>query len=912
MDVRILETRMPAIDNISEAAIHSFDERRRQVADIRERAQQLLAGGATGIQVCAAISESTDAFLAELIESNLTTLPTAHRQRLKAESAVVAIGGTGRGELAPYSDIDLVLLHTPRLAGEPFGSVAAQFIRDCWDSGLQLGHSVRTVNDALAMARQSPEFATALIEARLIWGSEGLFEQLIRKFRNRVVAPRWRSMLEACLAAREEEREQFGGTATKLEPDVKRSAGGLRDLHLIRWVGFIRHGVRDVDALRLEGLLEKRDAHNLLAAHEFLSKVRAELHFSAGRSSDVLTRDEQLRLASQMDVRSTNGLRGVERFMQTYFRHSTAVVDVARRFVALNVPRPLWRRFIDFLMTHRADGPLHVGPRGIDVPPRLRSEYCSRIENLLRLYQRGCLYSVLPDARMVEAIKQALSSLENAELSEGEARLFLSILANHGHLGATLRSMYETGLLDVILPAMRHARCLLQFNLYHSYTVDEHTLRAIEAVEQFDRGGGPLQSAYRAIKNKEMLHLALLLHDLGKGRDEDHSEVGRRLAEQTAAWLHLSEHQTELLVFLVHRHLLMAHLAFRRDTSDADILMNFAREVGSPETLQMLYVLTAADLQAVGPGIWTDWKAELLAEFYDRTMKILSGKPYRFLEEERIESVTKTVRRFFQSDRDPTTHADLDRWLETRIAAFPPHYLTGTAPERIAADLKVIETLQPGEIEIETSHDSDTGLQNYRLIAHERDVGCCFHRIAGALTAKRLQIVSAEIATTNDGYVLDSFHVVDDDHKGASPELRTTEVSTAIRAELTGIVSTVDMFRRTRWFTGVPGEQPTSDLPLRVVIDNDSSDRCTIIDVFAHDRPGLLYTIARIIRDENLSVMLAKISTHLDQIVDVFYVTDDKGHKLQDGERLSDIRQSLLNRLTEFESGGYTEFNPRR
>ncbi|MGH7199887.1 MAG: ACT domain-containing protein, partial [Planctomycetaceae bacterium] len=448
------------------------------------------------------------------------------------------------------------------------------------------------------------------------------------------------------------------------------------------------------------------------------------------------------------------------------------------------------------------------------------------------------------------------------------------------------------------------------FNQYHSYTVDEHTLRAVEAAERVERDDSPLGEAYRHIQHKELLHLALLLHDLGKGHEEDHSEVGRRIALAAAERLRLPGHQRDALVFLVHKHLLMTHLATRRDISDPDLLAQFSRQVGSADTLRMLYVLSAADLTAVGPGVFTGWKADLLAELFDSALLILSGSRGTFHQAKRLDAIRAHVRSLVSPLELERNGRHMMRWMQEHLDHFPPHYLSATNPDRIAADLLTIRNLTPGEIVVEGGQDAESGTVEYRILLHERTAPGCFHRMTGTLTAKRLQILSAQISTSRDGVVVDGFRVIDPDYSGPVPQERIDDIRGAIRSVLLGETRVETMFQRNRRFQSSRNAEPISELPTRVIIDNDSSDACTIIDIFAHDRPGLLYTVSRAIFELGLSVVLAKIATHFDQVLDVFYVTDADGRKLHDGDRLRTIRETLATTIEAFEREGRRRFAP--
>jgi len=893
-----MESRPQAADNPAEtpAARHA------RIEEIRGRARSLLDGGATGIQVAASICEATDQLLVEIFRASLAGLPPADVERIEKHAALVAVGGSGRGELAPYSDADVLFLHESP-ASRVFTACVPQAVRDYWDAGVQLGHSLRSLGESISMARQDPEVATALVEARLLWGSSDLFGRFQRAFRRRVVRGRMRAFVDGCIAARERERVQHGSTVHQLEPDIKRSPGGLRDLHLLRWLGAAHYETSDIDSLRLRGALSKEDARMLVAAHEFLMRVRIEMHFSAGRAQDVLLRDEQLRIANERGIEPTVGQLPVERFMQTYFRHSTAMANIVERFVARHQPRTLVSRAVKLVMSHRADGIFRVGQGTIDVVPRHRDWVCGDLERVLRLYHTAALYGVDLDPALVERIRQAQGTF-SGEVSPECAKLFLDILSRTGRVGASLRSLYGTGVLELVIPNMAHARGLLQFNQYHSYTVDEHTLRAVEAAERFDKDAGPVGSSYRALRSKSLLHLALLLHDLGKGFEIDHSDVGKLIADAVARRLFLSDEQRDTLAFLVHKHLMMAHLAFRRDFTQPETLMEFIRQVGSAERLRMLYVLTAADMSAVGPGVWTEWKSEVLTDLFDRALLLLSGKHYAFQEEQKLRRVKEDVVRTLCSDRAASREKFPQEWLEAQLGAFPPHYLTTASPERIALDMQLVRGSKPGDVVVEGVYAAETDTVDYRIVTHENVVPGCFHKAAGALTAKGLEILSAQISTSREGIVIDAFCVRDDDFVGAVPKSRIDEVSAAVRDALTGRVEVAQMFQRYRRLQPRRIAAPISSLPTRVVIDTHSSDDYTVIDVFAHDRPGLLYALARTIFELGLSVVLAKISTHLDQVVDVFYVADQAGGKIQDEARLGAIEAALMARLEEFERSG--------
>jgi [protein-PII] uridylyltransferase len=876
-----------------------------RVKSIRDEARAMLRGNATGIQVAARLAERIEQFLVELYRAACEPL-SPHERRLVAEDAAMTfVGGSGRGELCPYSDVDLLFLYRPA-AQEAFSRVVAQVIREGWDAGLRIGHAVRTVEETVQFARTEPQGATALVELRPLAGDAGLVERLRTQFRDRVIRRRLRGYFADCLAARAKEREQHGDSPSILEPDVKRSPGGLRDVHLLRWVAYGRFGTTDYDLLRLRNAIGRDDARHLLEAYEFLLKVRIELHFAAGRENDVLTREEQRRLTEERGIAGLPGVRPVERFMQTYLRHATTIAEITDRFVARHRPRSALGAAAETMLTRRAAGVFWLGPQTVAISPRFRESVAGSPERVLDLFRYVAKSGVDPTPETEDILRRHVPNWP-ADISPEAAAKFLTLLEFDRHLGKTLRAMYRTGVLEWLIPEMRHARCLIQFNQYHSFTVDEHTLRAVEAACRFAFAPGPIGQARKSIRQPAILNLALLLHDIGKGYERDHSDVGREIAGRVAARLRLQDADRERLEFLVHKHLVMVHLALRRDTTDPALALRFSHEVRSPETLRMLYVLSAADLAAVGPGVFTEWKADLLTDLYEQAMHILSGRSAR-ADASGLAELKKQAAQAFVHSAGSAHRSDLETWAAGQFDAFSHQYLVTTPIPQMVADLQALRALQPGDVLTSGHYDPATRTTEYRVIASADVSDGCFHKMAGVLSAKRLEILGAVIETTAEGTVVDRYRVLDPDHDGPIPNWRIAEVTTALRDALRTGLDIPQLIRKHQPYGAGSRPAPVSDLPLQVSTDTQTSDRCTILDVFAHDRPGLLYMLTRTLYELGLSVDVAKISTHLDQVVDVFYVTTDDGKKIEDEPALRLIRDTLLDHLTEFEAEGYARF----
>lgn len=851
---------------------------KQRLAEGRERLRQQHAAGSPGIQVCAALTALVDMAVLEIFNAALTELAPEEDHPLHTDVALVAHGGYGRRDVAPYSDVDLMILHT-RAAAHAVAPLAKRLLHDLFDVGLMLGQSVRTPHDACKLALKDATIFTALLESRHVAGSQPLFDRFAHRFR-RAAMHHWRRMIGAVERARAEERAQFGETVYLLEPNIKRSPGGLRDIQLLRWVGFARYGQAEPAALMMMDVLSREDQQLLRQASEFLLRLRNEMHFFAGKSHDVLERAEQVRLAEAFDYDGTDTLLPVEQFMREYFHHTSNVRNIVARFI--DGARP-WQRLLDLLaplVTHRMEGDFLVGPRRISATRRGQAKIRSDLAQILRLADLANRADKAIAPSTWKAVYEAAPKLPH-ELSAEAAERFLSLLSQPARLGPLLHNLHELGVLERILPDFSHARCLIQFNEYHKYTVDEHCIRAVERVAEFLTHPGLLGDVYRGIKEKRTLHLALLIHDLGKGYAEDHSEVGARIAARVAHRLRLPDREGETLRFLVHRHLMMSHLAFRRDTSDERVILKFAIDVGSPEVLRMLFVLTCADIAAVGPGTFNDWKAEVLSDLYQRTMQHLSGDSPSAASDRRRAALQEILQT-----------AEPQRWFAEQIRRLPSSLLHSGTPERLADDLRQLATLESGGIKTWCRYQPETRTVEYTVATHESITPGVFHKLTGGLSSQGLQILSADINTLSGGLILDRFIVHDADFAEEPPEGRLEQVKQRLVESLRADQAPV--FRRVwrRASRPVSGSVPAQ--PTQVRVDNSTSETYTILDIFALDRMGLLYTITRTLFELGLSVSLAKISTYLDQVVDVFYVTDQEGRKIRDERRLAEIRERLL------------------
>jgi len=866
------------------------------LAEQRRLIGQRVMGGASGAETLSVMTDLVDSLIVgryrEAAWHGGETLANAGLR----QCCVMALGGYGRRELAPHSDIDLMFLFRPG-ADDAAKSFIRAVLHPLWDCGFQVGHSVRTIADSIELAQADSTVKTSLMEARFLAGNSDLFQEFHHRYLRKVIVEKTDDFLNQKLEERRREYEKFGETVYLLEPNIKKSKGGLRDLHLLQWVGIARYQAPTIRELSDRGILSRTDSVALTDAREFLWRVRALLHVHAGTAQEILTFDEQVWLAQHFGYRDLPHLLAVEQFMQQYYQHTMGLHERCMRFVDRCRSVPLWRRLTRLLPAPRVDQYFVVYGGVVTVADEHRTRVLESPALLLRLFDLARERSLMIATPLLEDIHRygehvAADAYHLPEVS----RIFLRIMAGP-RAAPTLEAMHRAHLLEKLVPAMGTVRGLMQFNQYHKYTVDEHSLLAVGRAEALAHESNVLGDVYRGIKRKDILHLAVLMHDLGKGQEEvHHSNVGKRLAEDMAACLEFDEQETRTLSFLVHRHLLMAHTAFRRDPNDNKVVLPFAREVGTPAVLKKLLALTAADIAAVGPGVLTKWKESLLIALYERTMPEVSG------DREARETPERLIQLAEEVSRQPslTGQVGVDQaWVEAQLRQFPDRYIYGTAPARMAAHVAAVRRLHSGNVIVETDFHRDLGTCEYAVITHNELTPGIFSKIAGVMAGSGLQILDAQILTRTDGIVVDTFQVTDPDYQGEPPAERWRTVGDRIAAVLKGSEHVDELLRRgarLKLTRSIPNAQGATE----VQIDNETSDACTIIDVFADDRQGLLYVITSVMFQLGLSIHAARISTMLDQVCDVFYVTDQAGQKLQDHVRLEPVRTGIQQAIEEF------------
>ncbi len=874
-------------------------------AVLEERRQSLfqrLRHGATGLEVVSGFTDLVDEVLVWRYRNVVSQRGRDVSEGMQ-HCCLVAVGGYGRRELAPHSDIDVMMLY--RTGGEAVvKDLSMQVFNHLWDLGFQVGHSVRSIADCMVFAEEDLRIKTSLMESRFLVGSPSVFQEFQQRFVKRVMGKRVDEFISQKLDERQRDYEKFGETVFLLEPNIKKAKGGLRDLHLLQWVGMARYRATTLKHIANLGMLAYQEYMVLLEAREFLWKVRALLHVQAGRAQELLLFDEQVRLAEEFGYRDQPHILAVEQFMQQYYRLTTEIHNCAMRFVDRARAVSFWTRVSNYWPSPLIDGLFRVSDGRLSIPGAKLVQVLEDPEHVVTFFHIAQRRGLRIDARVIEAMYCHMQDVPDHTFATPDvSRRFLALLAGPGSVAETLTLMHQALVLEKLVPAFGRVRGLMQFNQYHKYTVDEHSLLAVREVERLGKKPGLLGKIYHEIQRKDILHLAVLLHDVGKGLPEDHSEVGKSIAQDMACRLELDPQESATLQFLVYEHLMMAKTAFRRDHQDEKVLLTFARQVGTPDRLNNLFLLTVADIAAVGPGTLTEWKESLLSELYSLSIQRVSGQSGNVASTIDIEHVTDDVLDVWTShvrQGEGRAHALPSRaWIKEQLGTFPLRYLAGTARNRMVVHLSAIQCLTRDRPIVESTFHAELHVCEYTLIAFDSVSSGIFMKITGVLIAKGLSIFDAQIVTRPDGIVVDTFLVKDLDFEGAPTPARMHNVGKALVSVLKGETQ-IDDFLAQNQRVSSGREVPLRNLRTEVTLHNDMSEQFTVIDVFADAQQGILHRIAKTVYELGLSIHVAKISTQLDQVVAVFHVTEQTGKKIEDSRTCDSVQKTLREDVERF------------
>ncbi len=842
-------------------------------AEVRRR----FDGGATGTDTVRGLS-----FLMDQLIRVLYDFVAAHVYPLANPTSgerltLVAVGGYGRGELAPFSDIDLLFL-LPYKPTPHTEQVVEYMLYALWDLGLKVGQATRSVEDTLRHAKTDLTIRTAVLEARYIWGDQELFADLKRRFEVEIIKGTAAEYVRAKLAERDERHARMGDSRYVVEPNVKEGKGGLRDLHTLFWIAKYIYRVDDVEKLVDQEVLSTKEAHRFARAQDFLWTVRCHLHFLTERAEDRLTFDRQSEVGRRMRYTDHAGTRGVERFMKHYFLIAKDLeAEQERR------PRFNWKPWI---ARKRSIAGFAVDAGRLDVAKE--SAFKDDPVNLLRLFHVAQEHGLDIHPHALRLITQSLKLIDAKLRANAEAnRLFMEMLTSNKEPEITLRRMNEAGVFGRFVPDFGRVVAQMQYDMYHVYTVDEHTLFAIGILHKIEQGELkdelPLASEIvHTTDSRRALYLAVLLHDIAKGRGGDHSELGAQVAERLGPRVGLTAEETETVAWLVRFHLLMSNTAFKRDIDDPQTIQDFVDKVQSPERLKLLLVLTVADIRAVGPKVWNGWKATLLRELYHRAVEEMSGGLVADSRDARIAAAQSAARQLLPDFTAEEMASFIAKgypsyWLSFDAGTHARHARLTREAERSGAPLTV-----------DTRVDLRRSVTEVTL--YTADHAGLFSRIAGALALAGANIVDAKILTLSNGMALDTFWVQDQSGGAFDRPDKLAKLAVLFENVLAGRVKPHIELAAPE---AIPSRTRVFVVPPRVLIDNKASQTHTVIEVNGRDRPGLLFELTRVLTALNLQISSAKISTYGEKVVDVFYVKDLFGHKVEHERKLREIRERL-------------------
>ena len=813
---------------------------------------------------------------------------------LKAKSthlSILAVGGYGRGELSPFSDLDLLFL-LPKASDPATEKLVEYMLYMLWDLGLKVGHATRTVDDCLAQARDDMTIRTAMLESRWLWGDKELARILETRFREELIPGTAVDFVEAKLAERDLRHERMGDSRYVLEPNLKEGKGGLRDLHTLFWIARYIYGVSDMGGLVDLGVLTKGAAIRFEKARNFLWTVRCHLHYMTGRQEDRLTFDVQREIGRRMHYTDHAGTKGVERFMRHYFLTAKDVGDLTRVFCAvLEEGHKRKPKFNLALLTSRKkelEGFRVEGGRlNLATPDALEKSPLG----LIKLFHTAHAYDLDIHPESLRQVAVHLPKVKRLRDDPEANRLFLELLCARKNPEVALRWLNESGVLGCFLPDFGKVVAQMQYDMYHVYTTDEHTLRAIGILHQIEQGklveDHPVSSEIMAqVQSRRALYVALFFHDIAKGRGGDHAELGGEAVEREGPRLGLTPEEVETAAWLVRQHLLMSRIAFKRDIDEPKTIEDFTQVVQSPERLKLLLVLTVADIRAVGPQVWNGWKAGLLRSLYNRALDVLSGNPAGGARDQRVQEAKEKLRLALS----PT-------WSEKEVDAqlalgYPNYWLAfdAAAHQRHAA---MIRKAGAAPLTIEARPDKRHSVTEITI--YTPDHPGLFCRIAGAMALSGASIVDAKIITLANGMALDVLWVQDAERHEISGADKIAHVKSNLEKTLTGGVRLQQELKKRA--PVLPKRADVFTVPPRVLIDNTASRTHTVIEVNGRDRTGFLYDVTAELTRQSLQVSWARISTYGEKVVDVFYVKDIFGMKIEHEGKLKQIRTGLLNVL---------------
>ncbi len=868
---------------------------RSYLESVREELAERHFAGASGSEVVADFTAAVD----DLMRALFRFAEVEHGRRfpkLNQRIAIVARGGYGRAELNPQSDVDLLFVHDYKRG--PYVEIVTEIILHAlWDAGISVGHGVRTARECVRIANDDLKEKTALLDVRFLAGDRPIFDALDTILVSDVLNRNQPRFFKAKLEESRERHARYGDSIYLLEPQIKEGEGGLRDLHTALWLAKVKYKVRMLEELVRKAIISEAELQEVIEARDFLWRARNTLHFLTGRHFDQLTFEYQDRMAPMLGFHAHDGQSAGGLLMRAYYQHASTIHRFAEGLIARVIEGAAEGRYLRAGPTRqiRPGVLIHRELLTISNPDLLERDPV----NLATIFADCQAHGVQLSGSAYQLVRDNLWRIDD-QLRQ-DARLgaaLMQMLAGRNRVGETLEAMHRAGVLGAIIPEFGNLYARVLHDLYHIYTVDRHSLVAVRELEklragEFKASNPLLTEVARELDCMPLVFLALLLHDIGKGHGHDHHERGALLTAEVARRLGLDREEVDLVVFLVRNHLLMSQVAQKGDLEDAQTVSEFTREAGSIDRLKALYLLTFADMRAVAPNVYNNWRDMLLSELYLQALRPLEQGDREAVDPaRRLATVKAGVEE--QLLRAGASRADVSAFL----AEMPDRYFLTVPEADMAMHFELMRNLGGRALVCRHRHFPDREFSEFVVAA--RDQPGLFSMIAGGLTANNLNILSARITTRRSGVALDVFRVshLEGGAAMAMEEDRWLRVERGLERVILGQQDIAELVAAAHHIKHAR-KKFVRRVPTEVTVDNRSSEQFTVIDVFTQDRVGLLFTITHTLFRLGLLIHLARISTNADQALDVFYVSDREGRKLTDLAVMRELRETLLLKLAE-------------
>ena len=870
------------------------------IADGRNHGEKLLIKDGSGLKCAARLSSLQDELIGAIHRIALTHIHPVKNPSETNRMAVVAVGGYGRGTLAPGSDIDLLFLLPHKQT--PWGENVVEYILYMlWDLGFKVGHATRNIGECISLSLQDMTIRTAVLEARFLHGDKELFDTMEQRFSKEVIRGTEAKFIEAKMAERDQRHTRAGGSRYLVEPNLKEGKGALRDLHTLFWICKYFYEVKTADEILKEGIFNKDEYKLFLKSGDFLWALRCHLHYLTGRDEERLSFDLQREMAMRLNYKTHGGLLDVERFMKHYFLVAKNVGDLTNilstKLEQQQVKKaPSLSRLVATIKGRRpsaikgSDVFLIENNRIIQTNDEI---FKADPVNFLRAFQAADQSGLTFHPDLLHLMTRSLKLITKEVRANSEANdIFLDLLCSKRDPETILRKMNESGVLGRFIPDFGNIIAMMQFNMYHHYTVDEHTIRTIGVLSSIEhkQSGDEHPVAHKlfdTIDDRRILYIALFLHDIAKGRPEDHSIAGAKVAKRIGKRFNLKPSQIETISWLVLEHLTMSIMAQSRDLSDPKTIRDFANIVQTPERLKLLLILTICDIKAVGPGVWNGWKGQLLRTLYYETQPLLAGGYNAMAVESRMEAARKALAEA------------LSHWDEADIIPYVerhyPAYLLRTDIETQKKHADFIINAQTGQMPLATMVHTLAFEGVTEITTYAPDQPNMLGLLAGACARAGAHIVDAQVYTTRDGFAIDTMHVRREFNDDEDELRRAERISNEIENILAGVDARSDNEISIR---SLQQSNKAFSVQTGILIDNTLSNRFSVIEASGKDRKGLLHDLATAIFELNLNISSAHIATFGERAVDVFYVTDLMGEKITSKARQKKIKQYLEQSFT--------------